>query len=425
MEKNINYEILLNKLERLMLHLSLKLHLPIYILNLKILKVQKKIILKRFLRALKSNDNTSTYKILRNILKGFELNEAFEDFLFKKFVNFYCYKPETRDLTQFNTGSIKIVEYDYKLLILSFLLQNIGEFKLQLKIELDFIDYLNTNRKNTIRNLLFFIQINLIESENFITFITQNNYHRLIPKDLVELCKENNNISQVKSSEKDALFIGPMNSDFNGFDNHCKALLVPNPTKLMIDSLNSFNDYELFFFYRSSLINSEIVNAIKDLKNKPVIILEKNNVIMDFFRLEKMKFKRLQKKLPNFKFKFQKYSINYVTFNGINFYLPSIILNNLKDFKSVSLTGVSFFVKEVNYSPEYISSRKINENDITNNLEFLLNNYSNHNLIQNFLLLKKLIRLKKIIPLGVSSEVLSLSPLEYSSALEKNYGNQH
>ena len=291
-------------------------------------------------------------------------------------------------------------------------------------MESEIEDFLNFEPKKSLLNIILFIQLNLIGDNQLSHFLHLNKLTSIIPKDLVLLSKNLNDFDRHNVSNEEAIFIGPM-ADVNDLKLYLdKTMLLPNPTLKTLETISNFNSLKSYLFFRNPRIEDSIINPIKRINFKPTIILEKNNAFLDFLRLMHLKNKMSIRILSKYSFLFHKYTYNYVTFNGINFFLASIILNNFNSFKVIKVTGVSFFTSNSNYNNDYIKDRLINENDIQKNIIWLLNNYSNHNLIQNFILLKKLYKLKIIEPIGYSKDVLSLSFQEYAEALEHNFGNR-
>jgi hypothetical protein len=362
-------------------------------------------------------------KLLYNVAKSLD-NDDFKDHMIKKTISFYDSGKAIHHDNALIDYSIKVSRVDIKLFILSYFLQNIGEYKLQLKLESEIEDFLNFEPKKSLLNIILFIQLNLIGDNQLSHFLHLNKLTSIIPKDLVLLSKNLNDFDRHNVSNEEAIFIGPM-ADVNDLKLYLdKTMLLPNPTLKTLETISNFNSLKSYLFFRNPRIEDSIINPIKRINFKPTIILEKNNAFLDFLRLMHLKNKMSIRILSKYSFLFHKYTYNYVTFNGINFFLASIILNNFNSFKVIKVTGVSFFTSNSNYNNDYIKDRLINENDIQKNIIWLLNNYSNHNLIQNFILLKKLYKLKIIEPIGYSKDVLSLSFQEYAEALEHNFGNR-
>lgn len=317
----------------------------------------------------------------------------------------------------------KNIKIPYNQLIrLSYVSQSLGLYRLAELIERRYINLTIYGNKTSIGMIINFIKLIVFESASFDEFVKLHRLEKIIPYD--KLLRINNALFSNTEPQSKSKFIGPLidQDNFKFIHFNVNQLIIPNPTEDFIQflRLNTVN-YEFIFSFREiqTLYSFSIESLTFILKHS--LVLEKSSVgrfcLTQFFHFKI--FKKID--FDNTRIVWNEYEMNYLIFNGLPFYIHSLIINSLLTNNLIILDGVNFYLEKELYSPKYrFAQKKLNSFSDKEIKKFNFE-MADHNLISNFRLLKKIIYHGKTLQSESIKPYLKLNILNYASKIEENF----
>ena len=409
----INHSLKLGIIESLLLALSSFFRINLFVIYNIIEKIRKSTF--RFL-ILNVNPNNiilnffnknkllKSSLILWDFLNSYNITE--DDDQYKLIINIAKTKP-----TFFEMKSNLLLSY-------SFVFQSLGLYRFALILENIYIEKVLYTQKTSLSEAVNFVKLTIYGNSLLDDFLFKHKLEKVFPADkLMSIRREfwKDNTHKVKS-----VFIGPLINVSNYKPNNpTNSLIIPNPTEKLVKSImNGLLEQEIVFAFREIRSLKSFSRESLEFILKRKLILEKPNplrfIIFKFIHLKLID--KLQKKGSDVIW--NDYELNYIVFNGLPFYVHSILINSIENNLFVTLDGINFFAEKEIYSASYRYALKSINEFSKSELKKFNNELADHNLISNYRLLKTMEYNKQFLCSTSVEPYINFSISDYSSRLE-------